>query len=651
MKEQEKYQKKLKKKIPKKQLEPFTVAATFSKARVFTEGEVYLSWTAMENYLNQVLDSIMPANLAAKNIQAYVGRSSDINAFCLYDGTMIVNAGLLAEIKSEAALAAVMAHELSHFIKNHALAQFKKRKKPKKITEKNWLKETITTSGFSQENELEADKLGFDIVRNAGYDVAEAGTTFELIAREAEYRGKRLKSSLANTDTLTINTRIGKVKVNTLEKMMNSHPDLKERKESLDLYIKSNPQTKKQKFKMDEDLFKALQNQARLESVSLVFDRNNYRECLERAFTYHLFHPAELTYSYYTAESVRRLCLLDFRLRKKGFLAETLTNEGFKEGEGILHDLRYLVPNQETYQRIKATELLSKSPGFETYREAFEFFTKKLEARNYGEVHLMRALFENNPGKRKTNVDKYLALASAEHKEYAKHYLNNTLTEAVSQHTGEIVMIPQINFLSIDNLGKNGFYFKKTEIAGKEMANLFATGFANKFSDTKTISMPLAATQNFNTLYKYQNVINTSLYGKRDENEGYEVVHYYKELEDEDYVGKTDIFRLSPDLWEFFNSNRIKAITLAAYTRYTNRSTQKLKVFYLFMGPPGWITSLSLTANYKQLTMLSYDSKLGTVYLSEDFRRYKLRSANAVRMFRKLREQREDDIKEYLEKF
>src|SRR5262249_4086239 len=121
LKEQEKYAKKLKKSLPKQVVLDYTVAQTFGKAELFTNGEVYLGWPAMENYVNQVLDSIMPANLVNKKIRAYIGRSSSINAYCLYDGTMIVNVGLLAEVKNEAALAAIMGHELGHFIKNHHL--------------------------------------------------------------------------------------------------------------------------------------------------------------------------------------------------------------------------------------------------------------------------------------------------------------------------------------------------------------------------------------------------------------------------------------------------------------------------------------------------------------------------------------------------
>ena len=654
LKEQEKYNKKLKKSMPKKHAETFSALQTFGKAEKFQNGEIYLSWKPMEDYVNKVLDSIMPGSLASKKIRAYIGRSSSINAFCLYDGTMIVNVGLLAEVKSEAALASVMGHELAHFMKNHHLNRIKKALKK---SSKNKLQDQLNYMGFSQGNELEADNQGFMIAKEAGYDVAESEGNFELFIREEEYYSKRNGSTMANTDSVEINTKAGKFRANTLEKLLKSHPDVKERKDKLTEFLKANPQDKKAKFKTDEDQFRALQAQARMESIHLIFNNNDYQECLERSFIYHLFHPGELTYSYFVAESVRRLCLLDYRLRKKGFLAENLINNGFKEGEGILHDLKFLVPNADLYSKIKATELTGKTFPFETYKEAFAFFTKKLIDKNYQEAYLMRALFENNPKKIDENISAYQKSAAAEHKEYAKHYQNNTLAQSIAVNNGEIVMIPKVNFYKHNVFNRkyvddpSHYYYKRSEISGKQMANEFSNAINRDLKDVKSISMPLAATQNFNTKDKYQNALSTSLLARRDENEGYEVVHYYKELEDEDYIGKTDIFRLDPQMWEFFNSNKISAITFANYTRHKNAAANKLRIVYLFLGPPGWLLAAGTPVQYKKLVMFSYDARLGALYFDYDVRPYRLRASKARKMFNGLRKTKAEYIKNYNAKY
>ncbi|MDX2171520.1 MAG: M48 family metallopeptidase [Bacteroidota bacterium] len=658
LKEKEKYDKKLTGKLSKKYRNEFSYVSVFGKTDMFTDGEVYLSWPAMETYINQILDSIMPSNLISKKIHAYIGRSSNINAFCLYDGTMIVNVGLIAEVKNEAALATIMGHELGHFIKNHLLNDFKNKIKNKKVG----LEQDIKNMQHSQDNENEADNQGFGIVKNVGYDLNEGYSNFELFIREKEYYEKRNKSSLTNFDTVTISTKAGKYKANTLEKLLSTHPDMKDRKEKLTAYIKSNPQTKKLKNKMDEDLFITLQKQARLECINLIFNENNYSECLERAFIYHLFNPNDINYSYFVAECTRRLCLIDYKLKKKGFLAEKLTNDGFKEGQSILHDLKFLIPNSERYSKISAKELLnSSSYAFESYKDAFYYFTNKLINDNYQEAYLMRALFENNKTKIQENITKYNASGKALHKEYATNYLNNKLTESINSNTKEIIMIPKVYFLRNGYVNvsamtqADGIYYSKTEIIGTELANEFANSFNSQLQDVKTISLPLAATESFNTKYKYQKVLNSSILARRDENEGYTVEHYYKELEDEDYTGKLDLFRLDPNIWEFFNENKINTISYANYTRHVSASAKKLRNLYFILSVPCAVCFLPLAAftpvNYKKLSLYSYNSKLGAMYYDTDIQSRKINQKKALKMFKRTKKERDKFIKEYNEKY
>jgi Zn-dependent protease with chaperone function len=659
LKEKEKYDKKLKGKLPKRYRDMYSYYTVFGKTEKFSNGDIYLSWPAMEDYVNQLLDSILPTNLANKKIHVYVGRNSDINAYCLYDGTMIINAGLLAEVNSEAALVAVMGHELTHFTKNHLLSSFKASLKSKK----NGLNRDLDHMDHSQDDELEADNIGFSIVKNSGYDLNEAHANFELFIRENEYYKKRRKSDLVSTDTITVSAKNGKsYKMNTLEKLLSTHPDERVRKEKLNDYIKSNPQTKKVKYKMDEDLFLALQKQARLESINLLFNSNRYQECLERAFIYYLYNPYELTYTYYVAECIRKICLLDYKLKKSGFLAESLVNNGFKEGQSILHDLKFLIPNANNYAKVTAKDLLKSTPvAFESYKEAFYYFTNKLLTNNYQEAYLMRALFENNKTKIQENISKYTASPKAQHKDYAKHYLSNTLAECVNANTKEIVMLPKVSFYKNEVLnnkyayGKTEIYVAKTEIVGVELANEFANTFNANLQEVNAISLPLAATQNFNTKYNYEKIMNSSMFARRDENEGYEVVHYYKELENEDYTGKLDIFRLDPAIWEFFTENKISTISYATYDRYVSTSNKKLRNLYLILSVPfaGLFLPFAVFTpiNYKYLNLYSYNSKLGALYHGYDFQSRKINTKKATKMLERVRTERDEFIKDYNEKY
>jgi hypothetical protein len=68
--DEKKYRKKVSKKIPKKDLLPYTYACAYGKSEMFKDGKLYLNWNSLETYVNQILDSILPGNLKSKKIRA-----------------------------------------------------------------------------------------------------------------------------------------------------------------------------------------------------------------------------------------------------------------------------------------------------------------------------------------------------------------------------------------------------------------------------------------------------------------------------------------------------------------------------------------------------------------------------------------------------
>ena len=57
----------------------------------------------------------------APDLRIYVMRDASPNAAMLPSGMMIVNTGLLARVRNEAQLAAVLAHEAGHYFRRHSL--------------------------------------------------------------------------------------------------------------------------------------------------------------------------------------------------------------------------------------------------------------------------------------------------------------------------------------------------------------------------------------------------------------------------------------------------------------------------------------------------------------------------------------------------
>ncbi|MFZ6649360.1 M48 family metallopeptidase [Undibacterium sp. TJN25] len=111
----------------------------------------------------------------------------EINAFATPGGYVVVTRGLLIRMKSEAELAGVLAHEMSHVLKKHHLIAIRKAAginvatdlltfgAEKKAVSPELIKwatagTELYTRGLDQDDELEADRMGVVIAARAGYD-------------------------------------------------------------------------------------------------------------------------------------------------------------------------------------------------------------------------------------------------------------------------------------------------------------------------------------------------------------------------------------------------------------------------------------------------------------------------------------------------
>ena len=112
---------------------------------------------------------------------------NDINAFATPGGYIVITKGLLMRMKSEAELAGVLGHEISHVLKKHHLQAIKKAAGMSvakdilsmgleaKGSNPAMLKlasagTELYTRGLDKEDEFEADRMGIVIAARSGYD-------------------------------------------------------------------------------------------------------------------------------------------------------------------------------------------------------------------------------------------------------------------------------------------------------------------------------------------------------------------------------------------------------------------------------------------------------------------------------------------------
>ena len=159
--------------------------------------ETMLPDSAWQQYVTEVGQRIV-AVCDRKDIEYHfaVIESDQINAFAAPGGFVYFYTGLLREMNSEAEMAAVMAHEISHVVARHGVKRLQAALGVQLAYElvfgdnNSQALQTavgvglgLAFSGYSRDNEREADKFGIYYMEKAGYDPQAAIDMFETLAR------------------------------------------------------------------------------------------------------------------------------------------------------------------------------------------------------------------------------------------------------------------------------------------------------------------------------------------------------------------------------------------------------------------------------------------------------------------------------------
>jgi len=169
----------------------------------------------------------------------------DVNAFAAPGGYVFITKGLLMHMKSEAELAGVLAHEISHVLRKHHLNAIKKGARTglmaefaaQAVKEKggnpNLLKlvnagTELYARGLDKDDEFEADRMGVVIAARGGYDPyglpAVLQTLQSLNAKDSKL-ALMFKTHPALSDRLSLLDKLMTGRFESLE----GQPDLAER--------------------------------------------------------------------------------------------------------------------------------------------------------------------------------------------------------------------------------------------------------------------------------------------------------------------------------------------------------------------------------------------------------------------------------------
>ena len=154
--------------------------------------------TGLREYLQEIA-----CRLAADHcpdVRVYPVRTPHFNASMAPNGMMQIWSGLLLRVDNEAQLAAVLGHELGHYLQRHSIEQLRDARVRSAFSTLlaafggiGAVGQIVTLASelaYSRDHEREADRIGIELMRTAGYDPREAWKVWDNLLSELK-AGKR----------------------------------------------------------------------------------------------------------------------------------------------------------------------------------------------------------------------------------------------------------------------------------------------------------------------------------------------------------------------------------------------------------------------------------------------------------------------------
>lgn len=181
------------------------------------EGDALRKDAELDAYVQSVADRLLATSVHPSEfkLRLRVLNGTQANAFVFPNGAAFLTTGLLARLENESQLAAVLGHELTHFLNRHGL---KERRTSVNRQLRNVFMGTLvigltgglmppqaidmwsisTTDGYSRDLEFEADSVGLVMLTAAGYPANETIRALEHLRDESVEATSEERSQLGS---------------------------------------------------------------------------------------------------------------------------------------------------------------------------------------------------------------------------------------------------------------------------------------------------------------------------------------------------------------------------------------------------------------------------------------------------------------------
>lgn len=195
----------------RKVTEGFLLGSNYELDRYFFNGRILIN-DEVGQYTNRVLDEILKDEPELRDeLHVYISRDPYVNALANDRGVLLVNLGLFNKVRTEAELAYILAHEVTHYKKKHNLSSTLN---SYKVATENGSRAVRTLDGlllrkhsYNRKLELEADELGAQMILDSEYDRKAIMESFEVLKySDLPYRNDAMEANWFEDNYLDLDT-------------------------------------------------------------------------------------------------------------------------------------------------------------------------------------------------------------------------------------------------------------------------------------------------------------------------------------------------------------------------------------------------------------------------------------------------------------
>ncbi len=302
----------------------YLAAANYEIAKIVKSGNTLIN-DEVTNYLNELAGVILKNNPGLRSqLRIYTYKSPVVNAYSYDKGYIFIDIGLISQAETEAQLAYILAHEISHYVKKHNINSYVLNTK---IDKNNYDGKTsedklIEKCQYSKEHESEADIEGFKIIEQTNYDFKQAEKAFDVLQYAhlpfelVEFRKTYFNHGGYKIPEAYFLKEVSSIRNNSAEDdTKHTHPNTAKRKQAIGELIAKRGNSGRVNYIIGKEKFDYIRDLSRMELCRLYLKNRDYHNAFYAAYILEQKYPQ----NQYLAEIMSK-CMYALTLYARGDL-------------------------------------------------------------------------------------------------------------------------------------------------------------------------------------------------------------------------------------------------------------------------------------------------------------------------------------------